>query len=101
MLVVGLSAWRRRAEPGGPALVAFSALGAGWLAFDTLALIAPSPEATLRLTQATILFASLLGPVWLAFVLGYTGRFSRAARIAVGTLAAWCVVYTGLAKRPV
>ena len=97
MLVVGLSAWRRRAEPGGPALVAFSALGAGWLAFDTLALIAPSPEATLRLTQATILFASLLGPVWLAFVLGYTGRFSRAARIAVGTLAAWCVVYTGLA----
>ncbi|MEP0545715.1 MAG: histidine kinase N-terminal 7TM domain-containing protein [Rhodothermales bacterium] len=97
MLVVAHFAWRRRAEPGGRALFAFSILEAGWLACDTLALVAPTPEATLRLTQATLLFASLLGTVWLAFVLSYTERFSRAARIAVGALAAWCLFFSGMA----
>ena len=97
MLVVGHFAWRRRAEPGGSALFAFSILEAGWLVCDTLALIAPTPGATLRLSQATLLFASLLGPTWLAFVLSYTERFSRAARVAVGGLAAWCLVFSGMA----
>ena len=63
---------------------------------DTLALIAPTPEATLLLTKTTFLFAPLLGPVWLAFVLSYTERFSRSARLAVGGIAAWCVVYSGI-----
>jgi signal transduction histidine kinase len=97
MLVVAHFAWRRRAEPGARALFAFSALEAGWLGCDTLALLAPTPEATLRLSQATLLFASLLGTVWLAFVLSYTERFSRAARIAVGGLAAWCLVFSAMA----
>ena len=96
MLVVGLVAWRRRAEPGGWALVAFSVLEAGWLTCDTLALIAPTPEATLLLTKTTFLFAPLLGPVWLAFVLSYTERFSRRSQIAVGLIAAWCLVYSGI-----
>ncbi len=97
MLGVGHFAWRRRAEPGGWALFAFSVLEAGWLVCDALALIAPTPEATLRLSQATLLFASLLGTAWLAFVLSYTERFSHAARIAVGGLAAWCLVFSGMA----
>lgn len=99
LLMAGVAhfAWRRRAEPGAEALCAFSLLGAAWLVCDALALLAPTPAATLRLSQAAIVCAPLLTPAWLAFVLAYTEHFSRAARVAVGMMTAWCVVYGGLA----
>jgi PAS domain S-box-containing protein len=97
MLVVGHFAWRRRAEPGGRALFAFSLLEAGWLVCDTLALMAPTPEATLRLSQAAFVFAPLLTPAWLAFVLSYTERSSPTAQRAVAGLTVWSVVYGGMA----
>jgi PAS domain S-box-containing protein len=97
MLVVGRFAWRQRAEPGGRALFAFSVLEAGWLVCDTLALIAPTPEATLRLSQATFVFAPLLTPAWLAFVLSYTERLSLTARRAVAALTVWSILFSGVA----
>ncbi|PAP76448.1 sensor histidine kinase [Rubrivirga marina] len=97
MLVVGLIAWRRRDAPGGWALVAFSVAEAGWLTCDALSVLAASPDTTVRLAQATFVWSPLLGVAWLAFVLGYTDRLTRAARVAVGALGAWCLAYGGLA----
>ncbi|MEL6614970.1 MAG: histidine kinase N-terminal 7TM domain-containing protein, partial [Bacteroidota bacterium] len=97
MLVVALVAWRRRDQPGGLALVAFSLIEACWLSFDTLSVAAPSPEATLRLAQAGFLWCALLGAMWLAFVMEYTERTSRVARMSVAVLTAWCALYGVLA----
>ena len=97
MLVVGVVAWRRREAPGGWALVAFSVAEAGWLACDALSVLAPTPAATVRLAQATFVWSPLLGVAWLAFVLSYTERFSRPARLAVAALTAWCLAFGGMA----
>lgn len=97
MLVVGLVAWRRRDAPGGWPLVAFSVAEAGWLICDAVSVATASPEATVRLAQATFLWAPLVGVAWFAFVLSYTDRLTRGARVAVGALAAWSVVYGGFA----
>lgn len=97
MIVVSLVSWRRRDAPGGWALFAFSASGLGWLVFDALALLAPTPESTVWLVKATCLFGPLMGVSWLAFVLSYTERFSRTARLAVIALSAWSAVYAVMA----
>ena len=97
MLVVGLVAWRRRDAPGGWALVAFTVAEAGWLVSDAMSVLAASPETTVRLAQATFLWSPLVGVAWFAFVLSYTDRLTRAARVAVGALGAWCLVYGGFA----
>ena len=97
MLVVGVVAWRRREAPGGWALVSFSVVEAGWLTCDALSVLAPTPETSVRLAQATFVWSPLLGVAWLAFVLSYTDRFSRGARGAVAALAAWCLVFGAMA----
>ena len=97
MGVVVVVAWQRRDVPGARSLAAFTATAAGWLAFDALALLAPTPEATLRLVEFTSMFGPLLCVSWLAFVLTYTEHFPRSARLAVGALAAWAPVYGLLA----
>ncbi len=97
MLVVGLVAWRRRDASGGWALVAFSVAETGWLVCDALSVLATSPETTVRLAQATFLWAPLVGVAWFAFVLSYTDRFTRTARMAMVALSVWCLVYGGLA----
>ncbi len=97
MVAVGVVAWRRRDGPGGWALVAFSASELGWLACDALALLAETPEATTRWSQAGLSFASTLAVAWIWFVLSYTGRLTRAGGVALGVLAGWAAVYGGLA----
>lgn len=97
MLVVGFVAWQRREQAGGWALVAFSCAELGWLVLDTLSLIAATPEATIWLARGTLFFAPLLGVAWVAFVLSYTERFSRPARIGTGLLVAWSLVYGAMA----
>lgn len=77
--------------------MAFSLIEACWLAFDTLSVAAPSPEATIRLAQAGFLWCALLGAMWLAFVMDYTERYSRVARMSVAALTAWCALYGVLA----
>ena len=97
MGIVVSVAWQRRDVPGARSLAAFTATAAGWLAFDALALLAPTPEATLELVEFTSMFGPLLCVSWLAFVLTYTEHFPRAARLAVGALTAWSPVYGVLA----
>ncbi len=97
MLVVAIVSWRRREAPGGWGLVAFSAAELGWLVCDALALLAPTPEATVRLAQATCLFGPLLGVAWFVFVLSYLERFTPTARIVAAVLTGWSVVYGALA----
>ena len=83
MMVVSLVSWRRREAPGGWALFAFSASGLGWLLFDALALLAPTPASTVWIVKVTCLFGPLMGVSWLAFVLSYTERFTLTARLAI------------------
>lgn len=97
MLAVAGVAWQRREAPGGRALVAFSLASAGWLVCDALSVLAPTPEATIRLALAATVWMPLPGAAWLAFVLAYTGRLSQPARVAVGALTAWSVAYGALA----
>ena len=93
MGVVGLVSWRRRDVPGGWGLTAFTAMSATWVLLDALALLARTPETTVRLVQATAMFASLLCVAWIGFVLSYTERFSAVARRVIALLVAWSVVY--------
>ena len=93
MGVVGVVAWRRRGVAGGWALAAFSVSGMGWLACDALSVAAQTPEATLWLARAAVALCPLPGVAWFAFLLSYTDRFTRPARIATTALTAWSVVY--------
>ena len=97
MLAVSVVAWRRRDAPGGWGLVAFSATSAGWLICDALSVVAPTPETTLRLAQAAILWCPLPGVAWLAFLLGYTERFTRPAQIGIAALTVWSLAFGGMA----
>ena len=97
MMVVSLVSWRRREAPGGWALFAFSASGLGWLLFDALALLAPTPASTVWIVKVTCLFGPLMGVSWLAFVLSYTERFTLTARLAIVALSAWSGVYALMA----
>ncbi len=97
MAVVGVVSWRRREAPGAWGLVAFSAASAGWLACDALSVLAPSPEAAVRIAQGTFVWAPLPGLAWFAFVLSYTGRFGQAARVALWALCVWSLGFGGMA----
>ena len=97
MMVVSLVSWRRREAPGGWALFAFSASGLGWLLFDALALLAPTPASTVWIVKVTCLFGPLMGVSWLAFVLSYTERFTLTARLAIVALSALSGVYALMA----
>lgn len=97
MGVVGSVAWRRREVPGGRALAAFCVTSAGWLAFDALSVAVPTADATLALARVAFAWCPLPGVAWLAFLLSYTGHLTRPARIAVGALTVWSLVYGGMA----
>lgn len=97
MLGVGFVAWQRREVPGGWGLTAFSVTGAGWLAFDALSVAAQTPEATLVLARVAVAWAPFPGVAWLAFLLSFTGRLTRPARVALGVLGAWSLVYGAMA----
>lgn len=93
MAAVIVIAWSRRGAPGGWGLVAFSATSLGWLVCDALSVVAPTPHAALRLAQAAVLWCPLPGVAWIAFLLGYTGRFTRPLRIGVAALTAWSLTF--------
>ena len=95
-LVVGVVAWRRRRVPGGQALVALSVFEFGWLACNTLSLLASSPETTLRLAQLGYLWIPFTAASWLAFVLAYTDRLTRTTRALLGVLLVAGALYDGL-----
>ncbi|WP_412060693.1 sensor histidine kinase [Rubrivirga sp. IMCC45206] len=97
MGVVGVVSWRRREAPGAWGLVAFSAASAGWLACDALSVLAPSPEAALRIAQGTFVWAPLPGVAWFTFLLSYTGRFGPVARASVWALCVWSLGFGGMA----
>ncbi|WP_412070049.1 sensor histidine kinase [Rubrivirga sp. IMCC43871] len=97
MGVVGIVSWRRREAPGAWGLVAFSAASAGWLACDALSVLAPSPEAALRIAQGTFVWAPLPGVAWFAFLLSYTGRVGPVARASVWALCVWSLGFGGMA----
>jgi len=47
----------------------------GWLAFNTLELVAPSPALTLLFAHVTYVFIVAAPMAWLAFALHYTGQY--------------------------
>ncbi|WP_303842664.1 histidine kinase N-terminal 7TM domain-containing protein [Natronobeatus ordinarius] len=78
--------WRYRDEPGGRTLTLCLLVLVGWGVSYTLALTTPSLERTadwLRLVFATF---ALVPPLWLGFVVQYTGRdelFSRTVAVVL------------------
>ena len=97
MGVVAVVAWQRRDAAGGWALAAFSAASAGWLVSDALGLVASTPQTAAAFAAWTNVWAPLPGLAWLAFLLRYTGRTTRAGRVGLAALTAWSLVFGALA----
>ena len=96
MGAVGVVAWRRRPVPGGQELAVICVTAASWLTFDALSLLVPGTEATLGLARTAAAISALPSVAWIAFLLSYTGRLTRAARWGVGLLASWTAVFVAL-----
>ena len=89
--VIGARAWTARQLPGGRAILAMAALCGGWLAVVAAELLATTPAATYRLTQAEYLFHPFIPIAWLTFAWTFTRGGDRLPR----ALLAWLVVVEG------
>lgn len=74
VLMVVIMAWRRRDTHPAVALLWLSLTTLGWLVFNSLELVSPSPSWTLRWAKVTYVFVAAAPLAWLIFALQYVDR---------------------------